>query len=151
MGRECPARFPGRHRPGSIWLSVSVPALVPEPAPVPVPARTCALLAQVNNIDFAKMEAQVVEGLEAGNTALKHIQEEMSLEHVEEVMDDLADNLEWSDVRGVGVDPGVSSVVRVNVCRALSCWGFSVWRPLASVVIVAGARAGHPRVFNHRR
>ncbi len=42
------------------------------------------------------MEAQVVEGLEAGNTALKHIQEEMSLERVEEVMDDLQDNLDWS-------------------------------------------------------
>eukprot|EP00039_Didymoeca_costata_P015151 m.253688 g.253688 ORF g.253688 m.253688 type:complete len:213 (-) comp16162_c0_seq7:3382-4020(-) len=49
------------------------------------------------SIEFAQMEQQVVTGIEAGNKALKILQEEMSLEKVEAIMDDMQEGIEWSN------------------------------------------------------
>eukprot|EP00041_Stephanoeca_diplocostata_P015091 m.285926 g.285926 ORF g.285926 m.285926 type:complete len:236 (+) comp19918_c0_seq3:268-975(+) len=51
----------------------------------------------VANLITAKMNKEVLEGLEAGNVALKLIQEEMDIGRVEAVMDDLQDGIEFSN------------------------------------------------------
>ena len=50
---------------------------------------------QVHDIEFAQIESQVLEGLKQGNNSLKKMQEVMSLEEVEKIMDETADAVEY--------------------------------------------------------
>ncbi|ORZ10422.1 Snf7 family [Absidia repens] len=49
------------------------------------------------SIEYAVVEKQVLEGLKNGNTVLKEIHKEMSLEDVERLMDDTADAIAYQN------------------------------------------------------
>lgn len=49
----------------------------------------------VTTIEFTQIQATVVHGLEEGNTVLKQLQKEMSLERVEKLMDETRDGVEY--------------------------------------------------------
>ncbi|XP_064645242.1 charged multivesicular body protein 6-A-like [Lineus longissimus] len=49
----------------------------------------------VQEIEFAQVELQVVEGLKSGNEALKKMHQLMSLEDVEKIMDDTQEAVEY--------------------------------------------------------
>lgn len=49
----------------------------------------------VHDLEFAQIEAQVVQGLKMGNESLKKMHEMMSLEDVEKIMDETQDAVEY--------------------------------------------------------
>lgn len=49
----------------------------------------------VTTIEFTQIQATVVHGLEQGNSVLKQLQKEMSLERVEKLMDETRDGIEY--------------------------------------------------------
>lgn len=49
----------------------------------------------VATIEFTQIQATVVHGLEQGNTVLKQLQKEMSLERVEKLMDETREGVEY--------------------------------------------------------
>eukprot|EP00298_Acanthocystis_sp_HF-20_P002034 c12507_g1_i1.p1 GENE.c12507_g1_i1~~c12507_g1_i1.p1 ORF type:complete len:212 (+),score=83.20 c12507_g1_i1:65-700(+) len=49
----------------------------------------------IGTIEFAQIEQQVFSGLKAGNDALKLIHKEMSIEKVQQLMDDTEESLEY--------------------------------------------------------
>eukprot|EP00051_Salpingoeca_urceolata_P012378 m.153387 g.153387 ORF g.153387 m.153387 type:complete len:212 (+) comp17471_c1_seq2:2127-2762(+) len=49
------------------------------------------------SIEFQQMEKSVVEGLEAGNLALKELQQELSIEKVEQLMDETREGIEYAN------------------------------------------------------
>ena len=51
----------------------------------------------VNSIEFAKVEQDVLKGLQSGNDVLKEIQGEMSIEDVERIMDDTREAIEYQN------------------------------------------------------
>jgi len=51
----------------------------------------------VGNVEFAQIEAKVVEGLKAGNESLKQLQKIMSLEQVEKIMDETREAVEYQN------------------------------------------------------
>lgn len=51
----------------------------------------------VGNVEFAQIEAKVVEGLKAGNESLKQLQKVMSLEQVEKIMDETREAVEYQN------------------------------------------------------
>jgi charged multivesicular body protein 6 len=53
----------------------------------------------IDQLDFAKIEVQVFEGLKAGTKALQQLNNEMKIEDVEKLMDDSREALEYQDVR----------------------------------------------------
>lgn len=53
----------------------------------------------VDSVEFAEMEARVFEGLKAGNEVLKELNEEMSIEKVENLMEETREAMEYQDVR----------------------------------------------------
>jgi len=50
-----------------------------------------------NSIEYALVEKQVLDGLKAGNDVLKEIQREMSLEAVEQLMDETAEAIAYQN------------------------------------------------------
>lgn len=49
----------------------------------------------MTTIEFTQIQATVVHGLEQGNSVLKQLQKEMSLERVEKLMDETRDGIEY--------------------------------------------------------
>jgi len=49
------------------------------------------------NLEFAQIEAKVVDGLKAGNESLKQLQKMMSLEDVEKIMDETREAVEYQN------------------------------------------------------
>ena len=57
---------------------------------------------QAETIEFKEMEGRVLDGLKAGNEALKTLEQEMSIEAVEAILDDARDGIAYANVcRGV--------------------------------------------------
>eukprot|EP00300_Choanocystis_sp_HF-7_P022332 c21553_g1_i1.p1 GENE.c21553_g1_i1~~c21553_g1_i1.p1 ORF type:complete len:222 (+),score=65.23 c21553_g1_i1:37-666(+) len=49
----------------------------------------------VDTIEFAQIEVEVFKGLEAGNSALKQLHSEFSIERVEQLMEDTRESIEY--------------------------------------------------------
>ncbi|CAN0011860.1 unnamed protein product [Lampetra planeri] len=49
----------------------------------------------VQDIEFAQIEAKVIEGLKVGNECLKKMHEMMSIEEVERIMDETQDSIDY--------------------------------------------------------
>ncbi|RUP46269.1 Snf7-domain-containing protein [Jimgerdemannia flammicorona] len=64
-----------------------------------------------NSIEFALVEKQVFDGLKAGNNVLKEIQNEMSLEAVEKLMDETADAIAYQNVGWIWGCPEISELL----------------------------------------
>ncbi len=52
----------------------------------------------VHNIEFTQIEHQVVNGLKVGNDCLKQLHEMMSLDDIEQIMDDTRDAIDYQKV-----------------------------------------------------
>lgn len=52
----------------------------------------------VHNIEFTQIEHQVVNGLKVGNDCLKKLHEMMSLDDIEQIMDDTRDAIDYQKV-----------------------------------------------------
>lgn len=53
----------------------------------------------IQDIEFKQVEQRVMQGLQAGNEALKMLNKLMSLEKVEQILDDTQDAAEYQRVR----------------------------------------------------
>lgn len=53
----------------------------------------------IQDIEFKQVEQRVMQGLQAGNEALKTLNKLMSLEKVEQILDDTQDAAEYQRVR----------------------------------------------------
>jgi charged multivesicular body protein 6 len=52
----------------------------------------------VHNIEYTQIEHQVINGLKVGNDCLKKLNEMMSLDEVEQIMDDTRESIEYQRV-----------------------------------------------------
>eukprot|EP00050_Salpingoeca_kvevrii_P013055 m.26638 g.26638 ORF g.26638 m.26638 type:complete len:136 (+) comp4627_c0_seq1:323-730(+) len=52
---------------------------------------------QTNSVEFQQMQQQVVSGIEAGNKALSELQEQLSVDDVERIMDEAADGIAYAE------------------------------------------------------
>lgn len=52
----------------------------------------------VHNIEYTQIEHQVVDGLKVGNDCLKKLQQMMSLDDIEQIMDDTKDAIDYQNV-----------------------------------------------------
>ena len=52
----------------------------------------------VNDIEFTQIEQSVVKGLRIGNDCLKKLNQMMSLEEIESIMDDTKESIEYQRV-----------------------------------------------------
>ena len=52
----------------------------------------------VHNIEYTQIEHQVINGLKVGNDCLKKLNEMMSLDEVEQIMDDTRESIEYQKV-----------------------------------------------------
>lgn len=52
----------------------------------------------VHNIEYTQIEHQVVDGLKVGNDCLKKLQQMMSLDDIEQIMDDTRDAIDYQNV-----------------------------------------------------
>jgi hypothetical protein len=53
------------------------------------------LLPQAESVEFAQIDKQVLDGIEAGNDALKALSDELNIERVERVMEEAAEMHAW--------------------------------------------------------
>ena len=53
---------------------------------------------QLSHIEFAQIEQNVIYGLEQGNTVLKSLHKELSIERVERIMDDTTEGIAYQKV-----------------------------------------------------
>lgn len=51
----------------------------------------------VQSIEFAKMSNDMLDAMKAGNAALDELQKEMSIDDVEQIMDDARDGVAWAN------------------------------------------------------
>lgn len=76
----------------------------------------------VHDLEFAQIESQVLNGLKSGNESLKKMQQLMSLEDVEKIMDETADAVEYqrqiSDLLSGGLSDQDESEVGQLSCFA---------------------------------
>ena len=64
---------------------------MPHLKPAPLRSLPPLTLLQVSSIEFSQIQAAVVHGLEQGSSVLKQLQQEVSLERVEKLMDSSAE------------------------------------------------------------
>ena len=79
----------------------------------------------VNQIEFLDLESKVFEGLKAGNQVLEQISKQMSVEDVEQLMDDTKDQID-----------NVNVLLFVYLCVFLFIIGLLYCRFLVFVVII---------------
>ena len=73
------------------------------------------LVKMVNDIEWAETQSEVVKGLEAGNQALKRLNELLPVEEVERIMDETAEAVahqeEINQLLSEGLDPSDESEI----------------------------------------
>lgn len=67
------------------------------------------LQALVSDIEFAQHQVEVVQGLKAGNEALKKLNEMMPIEQVQAIMDETAESIQYQDEINQILSQGLSS------------------------------------------
>lgn len=75
----------------------------------------------MHDLEFTQIESQVLDGLKRGNESLKKMQEVMSLDEVEKIMDDTADAVEYqrqiSDLLGGSLTDEDEADVCIVCCK----------------------------------
>ena len=74
---------------------------------------------QVHDLEFAQIESQVLEGLKKGNESLKKMQQMVSLEDVEKIMDETADAVEYQRQISDLLSGGLTDEDEADVCTYL--------------------------------
>jgi charged multivesicular body protein 6 len=57
----------------------------------------------VNEVEYKKVEQDVMKGLQTGNNVLKELQKELNIEAVEKLMDETADAIAYQKVTSVAL------------------------------------------------
>lgn len=90
----------------------------------------------MHDIEFAQIESQVLDGLKQGNQSLKKMQEVMSLEEVEKIMDETADAVEYQRQISDLISGSLSDEDESEVTELLICCLFS---PLTTLHYITGS------------
>lgn len=89
----------------------------------------------VNDIEFAQIEVEVLDGLKCGNKALQDIQKVMSLDDAERIMSEAQDAVEYQRVSCSIEIVHIVSFIRFSIHSQLYC---VVFERITQMLLVLG-------------